>query len=98
MLLAFSFGFLFRFSFRFSLTVQWPFSFRPQKKTKTGCRPFLLIQVDLMVDRKTLPVHLITHEKKIKSKPRAHCQNLRSAIEAFEKRSLLFNSGVGLKF
>jgi hypothetical protein len=41
-----------------------------------------------MVDRKTLPVHLITHEKKIKSKPHVHCQNIGSATEAFKKRSL----------
>jgi hypothetical protein len=80
------------------LTVQWPFNLRSQKKTKTGCRPFLLIQVDLIVDRKTLPVHLITHEKKIKSKPHVHCQNLRSATEAFEKRSLSFNPCDSLKF
>ncbi|MBW2570923.1 MAG: hypothetical protein JRD87_05645 [Deltaproteobacteria bacterium] len=41
-----------------------------------------------MVDRKTLPVHLITHEKKIKSKPHVHCQNIGSATEAYKKRSL----------
>jgi hypothetical protein len=96
--LGFALDFLSRFPFLFPLTVQWPFNFRSQKNAKTGCRPFLLIQVDLMVDRKTLPVHLITHEKKIKSKPYVHCQNLHSAIEALEKRSLPFNPCVSLKF
>ena len=51
-LLGFALDVLSCFSFLFPLTVQWPFNFRSQKNAKTGCRPFLLIQVDLMVDRK----------------------------------------------
>ena len=58
-------SFLAFFSFN---PLQWSCNSRSLIKTKTGCRPFLLIQVDLLVDWKTLPVHLITHARKIKSK------------------------------
>jgi hypothetical protein len=49
----------------------------PHKKIKTGFRPFLLIQVDLLVDRETLSVHVNNHKEKINSKPHIHSQNLR---------------------
>jgi len=49
----------------------------PHKKIKTGFRPFLLIQVDLLVDRETLSVHVNNHKEKINSKPHMHSQNLR---------------------
>ena len=65
---------------------QWFFKSRSLRKTKTGCRPFLLIQVDLLVDWKTLPVHLITHVRKIKSKSHLHCQNLHSATFIMKRR------------
>jgi hypothetical protein len=48
----------------------------PHKKIKTGFRPFLIIQVDLLVDRETLSVHVNNHKKKINSKPHIHSQNL----------------------
>jgi hypothetical protein len=47
------------------------------KKIKTGFRPFLLIQVDLLVDRETLTVHVNNHKGKINSKPHIPSQNLR---------------------
>ena len=49
----------------------------PHKKIKTGFRPFLLIQVDLLVDREILSVHVDNHKKKINSTPHIHTQNLR---------------------
>jgi len=48
----------------------------PYKKIKTGFRPFLLIPVDLLVDRETLSIHVNNHKEKINSKPHIHSQNL----------------------
>jgi hypothetical protein len=58
----------------------------PHKKIKTGFRPFLLIQVDLLVDREILSVHVNNHKEKINSTPHIHTQNLR-----LDKRPYILN-------
>ena len=81
--------FIFYRPYVFPLILQESLSLCSPKKTKTGCRPFFLIQVDLLMDRKTLSVHLITHERKIKFKPHLHLQNLHIPTFIVKRRPLV---------